>query len=110
MVENTTSVQRKLVEMDLNELTKKVTKVCALKKWDKDWLKGGCYIHLEVSEFIESLRGKGDDPPEKEAADVMFTLLAVMDHYGISIESVLNHLNDVVDGHLESSTWEEAST
>ena len=96
--------------MDLKKLTEKVAKVCALKKWDKDWLKGGCYIHLEVSEFIESLRGKGDDPPEKEAADVMFTLLAVMDHYDISMEPVLHHLENIVDDHLEIPPWEESST
>jgi NTP pyrophosphatase (non-canonical NTP hydrolase) len=92
--------------MDLNELSEKlsdkIAQVCALKKWDKDWLKGGCYIHLEVSEFIESLRGKGNDPPEKEAADVMFTLLAVMNHYNISIEAVLKQLNAIIDGHLNT--------
>jgi len=88
--------------IDIKELTDKISKVCELKKWNKDWLRGGCYIHLEVSEFIESLRGKGGDPPEKEAADVMFTLLAVMDHYDIAMDTVLEHLNDIVNEQLQT--------
>jgi len=58
-----------------------IKKVCALKHWQKDWLCGGCYIHLEASEFIEAVRGKGD--PVDELGDVLFTVLAVADYYNI---------------------------
>lgn len=57
--------------------------------WDKGWSKGGCYIHLEVSEFIEALRGKGD--PLDELGDVLFALLSVADHYGIDPEEAMEH-------------------
>ena len=80
---------------ELEEILKNINLKCETKGWDKDWVKGGCYIHLEVSEFIESLRGKGNDPPEKEAADVLFTLLAVMGHYNLSIEKTINYLKEM---------------
>jgi NTP pyrophosphatase (non-canonical NTP hydrolase) len=44
---------------------------------------------LEVSEFIESLRGKGDSSPEEEAGDVLFVLFSAMKHHGVSIEDAL---------------------
>ena len=66
---------------------KDAAKTCELMGWDKGWSKGGCYIHLEVSEFIEALRGKGD--PLDELGDVLFALLFVADHYGLdSIEAM----------------------
>jgi hypothetical protein len=79
-----TSYDRKDGKMttDLKEYTNFIRGVCALRKWKKDWLQGGCYIHLEVSELIESFRGKGD--PLEELGDVLFTLLAVADYYNIN--------------------------
>lgn len=79
----------------LQEIQAKVAEIIELKGWHKDWCKGGCYIHLEVSEFIESLRGKGDSPPLDEAADVFFTMMAVMDYYGIDPDQVMNRLDQV---------------
>lgn len=49
--------------------------------FSKDWSQGGCYLHLEVSEFIEALRGKGD--PVEELTDVFNTLFSLAGHYGI---------------------------
>jgi len=85
---------------DLTELQRKIKLICDLKNWDKDWLKGGCYIHLEVSEFIESLRGKGNDPPEKEAADVLFTLISVLSNYDYDINQVIGVLKTMTDEKL----------
>lgn len=66
----------------------RVGDVCKEKNWDKSWIKGGCYLHLEASEFIESLRGKGDDPPEKEAADVIFTLAALISEHNLDCDKI----------------------
>jgi len=81
----------------MQELQQKVDEIIDLKGWHKDWCKGGCYIHLEVSEFIESLRGKGDSTPTSEAADVFFTMMAVMAHYEIDPEDVLDRLDEICD-------------
>ena len=51
--------------------------------WTKDWSRGGCYIHLEASEFIESLRGKKGKPIE-ELGDVLMTVLSVAENYGLN--------------------------
>lgn len=75
----------------------RIGEVCRKRGWRKDWNGGGCYIHLEVSEFIESLRGKGGSPPANEAADVLFTLCAVLDHYGIRAVDVLSALDNTID-------------
>ena len=63
--------------------------VCAKHNWKKDWSRGGCYIHLETSEFIEAVRGKGD--PIDELGDVLFTLLAVADYYDVDVIEALRH-------------------
>ena len=74
---------------NLKEYTEFTKYVCEKHKWEKDWSKGGCYIHLEVSEFIEALRGKGD--PIDELGDVLFTLLAVADNYKVDPVIALNN-------------------
>jgi len=48
--------------VDLRKYMEDISGVCAREHWDKDWSNGGVYMHLEVSEFIEALRGKGGDP------------------------------------------------
>lgn len=73
----------------------RIGEVCRQREWNKSWSGGGCYIHLEVSEFIESLRGKGGNPPD-EAADVLITLFSVMEHYGITAYQVLNALENKI--------------
>ena len=65
--------------------------ICEELGYEKDWSRGGCYMHLEVSEFIEALRGKGD--PIEELGDVLFTVLAVAEYYNIDpIQAIkMNH-------------------
>ena len=63
-------------------------------RWERNWSNGGCYLHLEVSEFIESLRGKGDSSPAAEAGDVLFVLLSMLKAHNIDIQEVLFILNE----------------
>lgn len=78
--------------LDLEAYCKEVRDVCSNMKWKKDWSHGGCYMHLEVSEFIEALRDKGD--PTEELGDVLFTIFAVADYYNIDpIEAIENNRN-----------------
>jgi NTP pyrophosphatase (non-canonical NTP hydrolase) len=74
---------------DLEVYTNFIRGVCALRKWKKDWLQGGCYIHLEVSELIEAFRGKGNSL--EELGDVLFTLIAVADYYNIDPLEAMKH-------------------
>jgi NTP pyrophosphatase (non-canonical NTP hydrolase) len=67
----------------IDAYTEFVKYVCECNKWKKDWSHGGCYMHLEVSELIEALRGKGD--PEDELGDVLFTVIAVANHHNVDI-------------------------
>ena len=71
----------------LEEYINLIKVVCEANDWKKDWSHGGCYIYLEVSEFIEALRGKGD--PVDELGDVLFTVLAVADHYDIDFKQAI---------------------
>jgi NTP pyrophosphatase (non-canonical NTP hydrolase) len=81
-------------KIDIDAYVKEVRGICESRGWKKDWSHGGCYVHLEVSEFIEAVRGKGD--PIDELGDVLFTVLAVADHYGID---VVNALEKNLDKH-----------
>lgn len=89
--------------MNINNLAQRAAGVCRLRNWKKDWSAGGCYLHLEASEFIESLRGKGGNP-EEEAADVFITLLALMGEYNIdgdNVEAIVNRkLIEIENGTL----------
>lgn len=73
--------------LDLNTYIDEVRNICARHNWKKDWSHGGCYAHLELSEFIEAIRGKGD--PIEELGDVLFTILAVADFYGVDTNTAL---------------------
>lgn len=55
--------------------------------WGRGWSGGGCYLHLESSEFIEALRGKGN--PVEEAGDVFFVFLSMMIDAGIDPNDAL---------------------
>ena len=46
----------------LEMLSNMCSEICKDKGWKTDWEGGGCYLHLEASEFIESLRGKKGTP------------------------------------------------
>ena len=71
--------------MDYAKLQQRVWNVCKSEGWVKDWKGGGCYLHLEASELIEALRGKGSDPTI-EGGDVLFTLMALLANYEINID------------------------
>lgn len=78
----------------------RIGRVARDRGWEKDWANGGVYIHLEVSEFIESLRGKGNII--EEAADVLVSYFAVLENYNIPLKDVIKQLNvtltDLEDG------------
>lgn len=84
----------------IDEVAAKARRVCEVKGWKRNWSNGGCYLHLEVSEFIEALRGKGKDSPADEAADVLFVLLSMLHYEGISSQEVLEILDKKCDGLL----------
>jgi hypothetical protein len=67
--------------------------VAHVRGWSRDWDHAGTYLHLEVSEFIESLRGKGKHPPTKEAAHILFVLFSTMAEHDVSISEVMKILN-----------------
>ena len=72
----------------LQDISDEIGKRCRQLGWKKDWANGGVYIHLEVSEFIEALRGKGKSTAISEAADVLISFTAVLDHHDITIDEV----------------------
>lgn len=79
----------------LDVLADKCLDKCHRENWQRNWSNGGCYLHLEASEFIESLRGKRGNPAS-EAADVLFVLLAMMKENNVSIEQAIRYLEGVV--------------
>ncbi len=84
--------------VDLKELAAMALIKCRKQGWDRNWLEIGCYLHLEVSEFVEALRGKGVDPdPAAEAADVLFVLLSTLEAHDIDLDDVVAKLNAQLD-------------
>jgi len=81
---------------NLQNLVDRIGHVVRKRGWKKNWSSGGCYIHLEVSEFIESLRGKGKSTPEAEAGDVLVALFAVLDWYKIPISEVIQNTDKAI--------------
>lgn len=63
---------------------------CIKNEWKRDWSNGGIYLYLQVSEFIEALRGKGN--PLNEAADVLFCFLALIQNHDLKITDVISKL------------------
>lgn len=80
---------------DIDFLSERILEVWK-DRWPITWDHQGCYLHLEVSEFIESLRGKGHDSKEKEAADILFVLLGCLLINKISISKVLTELENII--------------
>jgi len=68
---------------EIDKFAKECFAFCNGMGFTKDWVRGGCYMHLEVSEFIEALRGKRGDPLE-ELGDVLQSILSVAEHHGLS--------------------------
>lgn len=78
---------------DLQKLADLALDVCNEKGWSRRWQNAGCYLHLEASEFIEALRGKGESTPEEEAADVLFVLLSTCAGNDLRMDKVLAEFN-----------------
>jgi hypothetical protein len=87
-------------DIDLDEFTEKCYDFCVDKMgWSRHWTVGGCYLHLEASEFIESLRGKGD--PEDELGDVLLVLLSVARHYNLDVKRAIKRSYAKMDAIVE---------
>lgn len=92
----------------IDAVAEKALAACQSKGWKRGWVEGGCYLHLEASEFVEALRGKGDSSPEEEAADVLFVLLSMLAHRGTKPSDVLAILDKKCDEILGSTEWPRA--
>ena len=90
-----TQCQNEKVSSVLTPYAAKFNEICKQRGWKRNWSNGGCYLHLEVSEFIEALRNKGHK--EEEAGDVLFVFLAMLDEYNISIKEVFDLLSKKLD-------------
>lgn len=73
----------------MKDYAEKFYEIAQKLSWRRDWLSAGCYLHLECSELIEALRGKGKESAEHELGDVLFILLSMARHYGIDIDNAL---------------------
>ena len=60
------------------------------------WAARGAYLHLESSELIESLRGKGGNTLH-EAADVLIVLMSITQSNLINWENVLKQAEKTVE-------------
>ena len=79
---------------ELEKLADRCIQACNKNDWKRNWSNGGCYLHLEASEFIEALRGKGE--PYSEAADVLFVLFAMFRHHDMDLNDVFDSLDDLL--------------
>jgi len=75
-------------------LPARILAICKKRGWSLKWADRGCYLHLESSELIESLRGKRGEPAA-EAGDVLFVLMSITEHAGISWADVLKQASAV---------------
>lgn len=63
--------------------------MCKQRGWSLHWTARGAYLHLEASELIESLRGKGTSTPTEEAGDVLLVLMSITENAGIPWADVI---------------------
>jgi len=89
--------RRNSIAVDLQQLATRIHEVCQVRGWSREWTEGGVYLHLEASEFIEAIRGKGDSPDYEEAADVLFVLLSMMAANRVSIPKMLSCLDEYIE-------------
>lgn len=78
---------------ELHVLTKRALALCEKNGWGLDWRDRGCYLHLESSELVEAMRGKGDSTVTEEAGDVLFVLLTILGAHGVEFEDVVAGLD-----------------
>lgn len=78
-----------VVSTDLDALAERTVALCKQHGWGLDWKNRGVILHLEASELIEAIRGKGKSTIEAEAGDVLFVLLSILGHHNIAFEEVV---------------------
>jgi NTP pyrophosphatase (non-canonical NTP hydrolase) len=72
-------------------LPARVLTMCKKRGWSLHWSSRGAYLHLEVSELIEALRGKRGKVVD-EAADVLLVLMSITENAGIPWGEVLDQV------------------
>lgn len=70
-------------------LASRVLAMCQKRDWCLHWTSRGAYLHLESSELIEAIRGKGTSTPKEEAGDVLLVLMSITEAAGISFDQVI---------------------
>lgn len=83
--------------MTVDELAQKALEKCEQEGWPRTWDHAGCVLHLEVSEFIEALRGKGNSTVMEEAGDVMFVLFSTLAARGIKPSEALEFVRRKIE-------------
>jgi hypothetical protein len=86
-------MRNKRPEEYLKSAIGKAVQVCRARGWGRDWKEVGTYLHLEASEFTESLRGKGGHSSEQEAAHILFVLFSAMGEHDVNVYEVWRILN-----------------
>ena len=74
---------------DIRTLIEKAHKMTSSNGWKKDWKNGGCYLFLECAEFVESLRGKGNE--FEESADVLIAFLSMIKENNIDVDTIISY-------------------
>ena len=70
-------------------LAARVLAMCNKRNWCLHWTSRGAYLHLESSELIEAVRGKGTSTPKQEAGDVLLVLMSITEAAGIPFDEVI---------------------
>ena len=83
----------------LEDLPASALAMCHARGWSLHWTHRGAYLHLESSELIEAIRGKGGDPT-KEAADVLIVLMTITEHAGICWYDVLKEAAQKINAKM----------
>lgn len=78
--------------IDLKSWADRAENLCKIRGWGTDWERRGVYLHLEVSELIEAIRGKHGDKVE-EAGDVFFVLMSLINSNEIDTEQMMKVLD-----------------
>jgi NTP pyrophosphatase (non-canonical NTP hydrolase) len=90
--------------MNGKELAQQALELCNRRGWDLHWSARGVYLHLEASELIEALRGKGGDPLQ-EAADVLIVLMSITESNGFDWGDVERAAADKIKSTLDKPRY-----
>lgn len=86
---------------DGEQLIKDAAIVCKVKGWSPDAVYRGGYLFLEISELVESIRGKGDSNPTSEAGDVIFSLVALLAEGKVTWRDALRSARMRIDDFMQ---------